>query len=55
MASRNLYPQFQTNLTSNRKVIELFLQLKNAKDHGENYIKIKPQLVRYLMRNRELV
>ena len=40
---------------SNRKVIELLLQLKNAKDHGENYIKVKQQLIRYLMRNRLLV
>ena len=52
MASLNLYPQFETNLMSNRKVIELVLQLKSAKAHGKNYIKVKPHLVRYLLRNR---
>ena len=38
MASLSLYSQFETNLMSNRKVIELLLQLKSAKDHGKNYI-----------------
>ena len=52
MASLSLCPQFETNLMSNRKVIELLLQLKSAKDHGKNYIKIKPHLVRHLLRNR---
>ena len=52
MASLSLYPQFETNLISNRKVIELILQLKSAKDHGKNYIKVKPHLVRPLLRNR---
>ena len=52
MASLSLYPQFETNLISNRKVIELILQLKSAKDHGKNYIKVKPHLVRHLLRNR---
>ena len=52
MASLSLYPQFETNLMSNRKVIELLLQLKSAKAHGKNYIKIKPLLVRHLLRNR---
>ena len=42
MASLSLYPQFETNLMSNRKVIELLLQLKNAKAHGKNYIKVRP-------------
>ena len=42
MASLSLYPQFKTNLMSNRKVIELLLQLKSAKAHGKNYIKVKP-------------
>ena len=51
MASLSIYPQFETNLMSNRKVIELFLQLKSAKAHGENYIKVKPHLVRHLLRN----
>ena len=39
MALPSLYPQFETNLMSNRKVIELLLQLKSAKDHDKNYIK----------------
>ena len=39
MASLNLYPQFETNLMSNSKVIELHLQLKSAKTHSKNYIK----------------
>ena len=42
MASLSLYPQFETNLISNRKVIELLLQLKSAKIHGKNYIKVRP-------------
>ena len=45
MASLSLCPEFETNLMSNRKVIELVLQLKSAKAHGRNYIKIKPHLV----------
>ena len=52
MASLSVYPQFETNLMSNRKVIELLLQLKSAKAHGKNYIKVKPHLVRHLLRNR---
>ena len=35
MASLSLYPQFETNLMPNRKVIELLLQLKSAKTHGK--------------------
>ena len=35
------YPQFETNLMSNRKVIELLLQLKRTKAHGKNYKKLK--------------
>ena len=54
MASLSLYPQFETNLMSNRNVIELFLQLKSAKAHGKNYIKVRPPLVRHLLRNRLL-
>ena len=54
MASLSLYPQFQTNMMSNRKVIELLLQLKSAKAHSKNYIKAKPHLVRHLQRNRLL-
>ena len=54
MISHSLYSQFETNLMSNRKVIELILQLKNAKAHGKNYIKVKPHLVRHLLRNRLL-
>ena len=34
-ASLTLHPQFETNLMSNRKVIELLLQLKSAKAHGK--------------------
>ena len=45
MASLSLYPQFETNLMSNRKVFELLLQLKSAKAGGKNYIKIEPHLV----------
>ena len=52
MASLSLYPQFETNLMSNRKVIELLLQLKSAKAHGKNYIKVKPHLVHHFLRNR---
>ena len=44
MASLSFYPQFETNLMSNRKVIELLLQLKSAKAPGKNYIKVKPHL-----------
>ena len=35
MASLGLYAQFETNLISNREVIELLLQLKSEKAHGE--------------------
>ena len=52
MASLSLYPQFETNLMSNRNVIELLLQLKSAKAHGKNYIKVKPHLVRHLLCTR---
>ena len=52
MASLSLYRQFETNLISNGKVIELVLQLKSAKAHGKNYIKIKPHMVRHFQRNR---
>ena len=51
MASLSLYSQFETNLTSNRKAIELLLQLKSAKTHCKNYIKLRPPLVRHLQRN----
>ena len=51
MASLSLYPQFETNLMSNHKVIDLLLQLKSAKAHGKNYIKVKPHLVRHFLRN----
>ena len=54
MASLSLCPQFETNLISNRKVIELLLQLKSAKTHGKNYIKVKAHLVRHYLRNRLL-
>ena len=52
MASMSLYRQLETNLMPNRKVIELLLQLKSAKAHGKNSIKVKPHLVRHLLRNR---
>ena len=48
MASLSLYSQFETNLMSNRKVIELPLQLKSAKDHGKNYIKVRRPLAHHL-------
>ena len=51
MASLSLYPQFETNLMSTRKVIELLLKLKSEKAHGKNHIKVKPHLVRHLLRN----
>ena len=52
MASVSFYSQFETNIVPNRKVIELLLQLKSAKAHGKNYTKVKPHLVRRLLRNR---
>ena len=54
MASLSLYPQFETNVMSNHKVIELLLQLKSAKAHDKNYIKVRPPLVRHLQRNHLL-
>ena len=44
MASLSLCPQFETNLMSNCKVIELLLQLKGAKAHRKSYIKVRPPL-----------
>ena len=55
MASLSLYPQSETNLMSIRKVIKLLLQLKSAKTHGKNYIKVRPLLVRHLLCNRLLL
>ena len=52
MASFSLCPQFETNLMSNRKVIELLLQLKSAKAYGKSCKKFKPHLLRHLLRNR---
>ena len=40
MALLSLYPQFETNLISNCRVIELLLQAKSAKTCGQNYIKV---------------
>ena len=51
MASMSFYSLYETNLMSNRKVIELLLQLKSPKAHGKNDIKVKPHLVRHLLRN----
>ena len=48
MASLSLSPQFETNAISNGK------QLKSAKAHGKNYIKVTPLLVRHLLHNRLL-
>ena len=45
MALPSLCPESETNLMSNRKVIELVLHLKSAKAHGKNHIKVKPHLV----------
>ena len=47
MAQLSLCPQFETNLISNPKVIGALLQLKSAKAHGKNYIKIVPLLGLY--------
>ena len=54
MATLSLCPQFETNLMLNCKVIELLLQLKSGKAHGKSYIKVRPLLVRNLLRNRLL-
>ena len=54
MALPTLSSEFGTNLMANRKVIEHVLQLKSAKAHGKSYIKVKPHLVRNLLRNRLL-
>ena len=51
MVSLSLYPQFETNLMSNRKGIELLLQLKSAKAHSKNYIKVKQDLVHLFLGN----
>ena len=51
MSSLSLCLQFETNLMSDRKVIEPLSQLKSAKTHAKNYIKVKPHLVRHLLRN----
>ena len=51
MASLSLYPQLETNLMSTGKDIELLLQLKSTKADGKNYIKVKPYLIRHLLRN----
>ena len=40
MVSLSLCPQFETNLMSNRKVIELLLELKSAKAHATNLFAI---------------
>ena len=55
MASLSLYPEFETNLMSDRNVIELLLQLMSAKAHGKNYMRVKAHLVRHLLRNRLLL
>ena len=45
MASLSLHPQFETNLKSNRNVIELILQLKSTKVHGKSYMEVKSRLL----------
>ena len=55
MDSLSLCPEFETNLMLNRKVIELLLQLRSAKAHGKNYIKVKLPLVRHLLRYSLLI
>ena len=45
IASLSLLFSIETNLMSNRKVIELLLQLKSAQAHGKNYIKVRPPMV----------
>ena len=55
MASLSLYPQFETNLISNRNVIELLLLLKNVKVNGGNYMRVKAHLIRHDLRNRQFV
>ena len=52
MASLSLSPQYETNVISNGKVIELLKQLKSTKAHGKNYVKVIPLLVRHLLPNR---
>ena len=39
----------------NREVIGLLLQLKSAKAHGKNYIRVKAHLALHLLRNRLLI
>ena len=52
IASPSLYLPFVPKLMSNRKVVDLLLQLKSAKTHGKNYIKVRPPLVYHLYCNR---
>ena len=51
MTALSLCPQFETNLTSNWKVIEVLLSLKIPRTHGKNYVKVVQFIVRYLLRN----
>ena len=55
MASLSLFSQIETNLMSNCNVIELLSQLKRARAHGKNYVKLKAHLVPHLLRNCLLV
>ena len=52
MGSLSLCAKLETNLTSNRKVIEVLLRLKSAKAHGKSYIKVLQLLMRHLLRKR---
>ena len=51
MASLSLSSQFEIDAVSNGKVTELLLQLKSAKAHGKNSVKVTPLLFRHLLRN----
>ena len=54
MASLSFYPHFEINLKPICNVNELILQLKSAKAHGKNYIKVEAHLVCHLLRDRLL-
>ena len=45
MASLRLNLQSEINLMSNHNVVEILLQLKSAKVHGKNCIRVRPPSV----------
>ena len=51
MTALSLCPHYETNLTSNRKVVKVLLQLKTPGTHGKNYVKVVQFVVGYLLRN----